>query len=343
MNSMARSRRGGPPSQYIPHFAGPGRPRRLERMIELAKMSWSPVLEMLGREVRFEELAAKPYTFPDPPMRLPEPVNGERIENWLEESDVLRIHDEMISTFLGEPGIRDPGGVRGILDRMRESRVMGTDPFPTIFDKAAYLMHSILVYHPFTDGQKRTGLSAAFIFLGINGYYLWSRDTVDDVHFAVQVAAGAFDLPDVARWIRQRVSAPDAVHDPKFIERLLTSSAEVASRSCTSCRRRLRLTRYLVTCPNCQTTFQVQLNAGVIRPPGRRGGTPVVQIRLGLRAIAGYGGGPRRIPRGRARPRSFLRPRGGPSAMYGPVAPIAARLDRGVGRPLTHRNRPQRG
>ncbi len=283
---MPRSRARGAQAPYLPHFVGPGRPRRLERMIELAKMSWSPVLEMLGREVRFEELASRPYMFPDPPMRLPEPSNGRGIENWLDEADVLRIHDEMIATFQGEPGIRDPGGIRGILDRMRESKVMGTDPFPTIFDKAAYLMHSVLVYHPFIDGQKRTGLSSAFIFLGINGYYLWSRDTVDDVHFAVQVAAGAFDIPDVARWIRQRVASPDAVHDPKFIERLLTSTSEVASRSCTSCGRRLRLTKYLVTCPNCRTVFQVQLNAGVIRPPGRGSQAPLVQIQLGLRAVS---------------------------------------------------------
>ncbi len=283
---MPRSRGRTGAAAYVPHFAGPGRPRRLERMIELAKMSWSPVLEMLGKEVRFEELAARPYTFPAPPMRLPEPSNGRPIENWLDEPEVLRIHDEMIATFGGEPGVRDPGGVRGVLDRMRESRVMGTDPFPTIFDKATYLMHSVLVYHPFTDGQKRTGLSSAFIFLGANGYYLGSRDTLDDVHFAVQVAAGAFDVPDVARWIRQQVSAPDDVHDPKFIERLLTSNSEVASRSCTSCGRRLRLTRYIVTCPNCSTVFHVQLNAGRIRPPGRGGATPVVQIQLGLRALA---------------------------------------------------------
>ncbi|MCI4322684.1 MAG: type II toxin-antitoxin system death-on-curing family toxin [Thermoplasmata archaeon] len=255
-------------------------------MIELAKMSWSPVLDMLGREVRFDELANRPYAFPDPPMKLPEPKNGRQVGNWLTEAEVLRIHDEMISTFKGERGIKDPGAVAGILDRMRESGVMGHDPFPTIFDKAAYLMHSILCYHPFIDGQKRTGLSSAFIFLGINGYYLWSRDTVDDVHFAIQVAAGAFDIPDVARWIRQRVSAPDATRDPKMIERLLTSTAEVASRSCTSCRHRLRLTRYIVTCPKCGSIFAVQLNAGVIRPPGKAGATPVVQIQLGLKAIS---------------------------------------------------------
>lgn len=256
-------------------------------MIELAKMSWSPVLEMLGKEVRFDELASRPYTFPDPPMRLPEPRNGRTVENWLTEDEVIRIHDEMISTFEGEPGVKDPGAVGGILGRMKESTVMGHDPFPTIFDKAAYLMHSILCYHPFIDGQKRTGLSSAFIFLGVNGYYLWSRDTVDDVHFAIQVASGAFDVPDVARWIKQRVSAPDAARDPKFVERLLLSSSEVARRSCTNCRTRLRITHYLVACPNssCRTLFRVELNAGVIRPPGRPGASPAVQVQLGLRSV----------------------------------------------------------
>jgi hypothetical protein len=47
--------------RYTPHFEKSGRPTQLDRMIELAKMSWSPVLEMLGREIRFEELAAYPF------------------------------------------------------------------------------------------------------------------------------------------------------------------------------------------------------------------------------------------------------------------------------------------
>jgi death on curing protein len=188
---MGGGRRLGASPVYKPHYAEPGRPSQLARMIELAKMSWSPVLDMLGREIRFEELAAKPYTFPVPPMALPPPKNGRNVDHWLSADDVLRIHDEMVRTFQGDLGVKDPGMVDAILGRMKESKVMGRDQFPTVFDKAAYLMHSILRYHPFIDGQKRTGLSAAFIFLGLNGYYLWSRNPVDEVHFAVHVAQGS--------------------------------------------------------------------------------------------------------------------------------------------------------
>lgn len=266
---------------YLPHFEGPGRPTQIGRMIELAKMAWSPVLEMLGKEVRFDELHSKPYEIHPPPMTLPEPKNGTQVKYWLHTEDVLRIHDEMVKTFQGDMGLREPGMVDSILERMRDPVVMGLDPIPTIFDKAAFLMHGILRYHPFVDGQKRTGLSAAFIFLGVNGYYLWSRDAVDEVHFAVQVAKGAFDVPEISSWIRQRVAERQTFRDPKMVDRLLQSSSTVTRRTCSNCQARLRLNAYLVICNKCNALYEVRLNAALVTP-GRGGGEPRVLVQPGM-------------------------------------------------------------
>lgn len=246
-------------------------------------MSWSPVLDMLGKEIRFDELAAKPYTFPNPPMTLPPPTNGRVIEHWLTAEHVLRVHDEMVRTFGGEFGVKDPGMIDAVLSRMRSSAVMGQDPFPSVFDKAAFLMHSILRYHPFIDGQKRTGLSTAFIFLGLNGYYLWSRNPVDEVHFAIHVAQGRFEVPDVTRWIKQRVASREIAQDPGMITRLLSGSSEPPRRSCTNCRTPIRLRSWIVVCPTCRTVFEAYVNAGVIGPASGGKGAPRVQLQAGIR------------------------------------------------------------
>lgn len=277
---------------YLPHFEGPGRPTEMGRMIELAKMAWSPVLEMLGKEVRFEELDKTSYQLRAPPMALPAPTNGLTVRHWLGAEEVLRIHDEMVVTFQGDLGIKDPGMIEGTLDRIRNSDVMGHDPMPTIFDKAAFLMHAILRYHPFIDGQKRTGLSAAFIFLGVNGYYLWSRDAVDEVHFAVQVAKGAFEVADISTWIRQRVASREAIRDPAVVDRLLQSSSTVTRRTCSVCRARIRLNKYIITCPRCKSRYEVRLNAALVTAGATGSAEPRVMVQPGIRLLGHLGQNP---------------------------------------------------
>jgi len=42
--------------------------------------------------------------------------------------------------------------------------------YPSLFQKAAVLARGLICDHCFTDGNKRTGMVAAAIFLGVNGY-----------------------------------------------------------------------------------------------------------------------------------------------------------------------------
>ncbi|MBI2819778.1 MAG: type II toxin-antitoxin system death-on-curing family toxin, partial [Acidobacteria bacterium] len=49
----------------------------------------------------------------------------------------------------------------------------GKDIHRTIIDKAAALFHSLITNHPFTNGNKRTAVIAADMFLLANGYWLW--------------------------------------------------------------------------------------------------------------------------------------------------------------------------
>ncbi|MDE0427664.1 MAG: type II toxin-antitoxin system death-on-curing family toxin [Candidatus Poribacteria bacterium] len=52
------------------------------------------------------------------------------------------------------------------------------DLFPTVFQKAAVYAHHIITGHIFFDGNKRIGLTCAFQFLELNGYF--RRADIDD-------------------------------------------------------------------------------------------------------------------------------------------------------------------
>jgi len=39
-----------------------------------------------------------------------------------------------------------------------------------VLQQAAVLLHSIITFHPFVDGNKRTALVAVYYFLAVNGY-----------------------------------------------------------------------------------------------------------------------------------------------------------------------------
>lgn len=90
-----------------------------------------------------------------------------------------------------------------------EAEMFGEPIYPTLPDKAALYMHSIISNHVFQDGNKRTGLGLAMAFLEMNGWKLTS-DSEDDgtpdigpddlYKFTIAVASGERDLDEVRAW-----------------------------------------------------------------------------------------------------------------------------------------------
>ena len=69
--------------------------------------------------------------------------------------EVVAIHFELINQFGGSQGMRDFGLLHSAVERSRAS-FGGEDLYPDIFSKAAALLHSLILNHPFIDGNKRT-------------------------------------------------------------------------------------------------------------------------------------------------------------------------------------------
>lgn len=77
--------------------------------------------------------------------------------------------------------------------------MFGEDAYPTLFEKAAALLHSISSNHSLVDGNKRTGWASAVVFLDINGYAL--REPLDEdaaEKLVLAVAQSQLNTPEIA-------------------------------------------------------------------------------------------------------------------------------------------------
>ena len=89
--------------------------------------------------------------------------------------------------------IRDVGLLDAAAARPR-STAFGADAYPTIHEKAAALLHSIVRNHALVDGNKRLGLAATIAFYGMNGHRL---TITNDEAYDLVIAVAAGDLDDV--------------------------------------------------------------------------------------------------------------------------------------------------
>jgi len=120
---------------------------------------------------------------------------------YLTSEQVLFIHYRLIEETCGCHGIRDLALLQSAIERPK-STYGGDDLYPDIFTKAASLMHSIIKNHPFVDGNKRTSITAASIFLLRNGHALTaSNDELE--RFTLNVASENVEVEEIAEWFRK--------------------------------------------------------------------------------------------------------------------------------------------
>lgn len=119
---------------------------------------------------------------------------------YLTPQQVLAIHDQMVKRFSGSSGIRDIGFVESAVARPMAT-FDGVDLYGNIFDKAAALLQSLLKNHPFVDGNKRTALSSAGIFLKMNGYFLKNYHE-KEMEFGINVDNKHLSIEEISEWLK---------------------------------------------------------------------------------------------------------------------------------------------
>ncbi len=115
---------------------------------------------------------------------------------YLSQEDILRLHDLVVQETVGAHGVRDHHLLKSLEGQPQQS-VFGKELYPTIFDKAAVYAHRIITNHPFLDGNKRTGMTAAIVFLEDNGHVFIAKEGVVEA-LALAIATEHIEVTEIA-------------------------------------------------------------------------------------------------------------------------------------------------
>ena len=122
---------------------------------------------------------------------------------FLSRQFVELMHAEQLRLHGGAAGIRDEGMLESALNRPLQKQAYGT---PDLSDLAAAYLFGIGKNHPFVDGNKRTALAAADLFLYFNGFSL-EADPDDLELLVLGVASGEIDEEGAAAFFRDHIKA----------------------------------------------------------------------------------------------------------------------------------------
>ena len=121
---------------------------------------------------------------------------------YLSIAEVLELHQSVIERWGGASGIRDLGALESALAQPRQS-FGGQDLYPDLTSKAAALCFSLVLNHPFVDGNKRIGHAAMETSLFVNGSELLAP--VDEQErVMLDLAAGNLSRENFAEWVTRR-------------------------------------------------------------------------------------------------------------------------------------------
>jgi len=119
----------------------------------------------------------------------------------LSESMLKILHSAVLFRYPDDtlPGYMSESMIKGCMDYAM-TFIYGYEPYPDIIAKASALLYSIVNFHPFMDGNKRTALLATFFFLHFNGYSF--SITEEAVQLTKQIALGKIKkVGTVIRWL----------------------------------------------------------------------------------------------------------------------------------------------
>jgi death on curing protein len=134
---------------------------------------------------------------------------------------VYEIHEVIIAETGGLPGLREATMLHSAVARPFAT-FGGQELYPTDFEKAGALFHSLIKSHPFMDGTKRTAFAATLFFLENCGYAIPARFPIDDViDYCVSIAEENLrqsqgenitprTIPEIAAWFQKLLGTSDS-------------------------------------------------------------------------------------------------------------------------------------
>jgi len=124
---------------------------------------------------------------------------------YLALDEVMSLHRQILKQSGGTAGVRDLGSLKSAIAQPMMT-FGGEDLYPTLVYKAAALGFSLVMNHPFVDGNKRTGHAAMETFLVMNDLEIFAP--VDEQELVIlSLAAGSLDREEFTKWLESRVKA----------------------------------------------------------------------------------------------------------------------------------------
>lgn len=118
-------------------------------------------------------------------------------------SVVQSLHRILIKEFSGGAGVRDMGALQAAIARPYMTFEQ-TDLYPTAIDKASAILESILINHPFIDGNKRTGYALMRLILLKAGLDIYA-DQNEKYAMVIAVSKGEFRFEEIKQWLTKKV------------------------------------------------------------------------------------------------------------------------------------------
>jgi len=114
-------------------------------------------------------------------------------------AEVEQLHKLLIDNFGGSHGIRDRQALDSALSRPFQT-FDGNDLYPSAIEKAASLVESILINHPFIDGNKRTGYALLRLYLLYNDLDIIASPD-NKYEFVINIASGTLKYDGIVSWL----------------------------------------------------------------------------------------------------------------------------------------------
>lgn len=113
--------------------------------------------------------------------------------------EIISLHSKLIAKTGGIDGLRD----KGLLESAVYSADSGfgdEEAYPTVEEKSARLMYSLVSNHAFVDGNKRIGVFVLLLTLRLNGIILKYRQA-ELVALGLSTAKGEIGFKEILNWI----------------------------------------------------------------------------------------------------------------------------------------------
>jgi len=114
--------------------------------------------------------------------------------------EVVVIHSILIEKFGGIGGIRDKSALESAINRPYQT-FEGKDLYPTVIEKVAALLESLIKNHPFNDGNKRIGYTISRLVLINNNLDIKASES-EKYDFIIRIAENKLDYTHILEWLK---------------------------------------------------------------------------------------------------------------------------------------------